>query len=458
MPPDDPQITPLEVFLDANAIIHALPPHVVDWHSALDQPKTREIRVLVPRTVLNEVEKKKYGTSERMQRRCADRSRQIGQAHRERTASQNGVTVRVLTRTPPMPAGLDADDGDDRLVAAVLAHRDESTAEIVVVSNDMGLSLLAEEYDIPVRELHADARLPLGPSPEQETIRALREELASTADGAPAVIIDGPRDEHARVVVECAAVTLDVDAVRSAVHERFPRIESHAGRPSPTLGRMLLGLSTDQANRYNAELDEFYEKWNAHLAEVQVYAAKLGRTARVSLQLRNDGRAPAEGIVVRLRPALPTSTAITTTQPRTPKAPRPPTMPKPLSAMSYGGFDSRILGSLRPYAPRVIEPIDFTIPDVEVGAEGDWPVTISLRRLKHHLTRDVPEVLLALEDEPPDLFRIDYEVLLDNRPDKEQGSLNMVVERTPVDLTSWLLEKQLSEDRDDDDDASSDEE
>lgn len=150
---------------------------------------------------------------------------------------------------------LSRDVQDDYLIASILTYRNElSGADIVLVTSDSGLTLLAKAKNqkIATIKLSDSLKLPEEPDPEQETIQQLKEELRQLQLKTPQLLlafVDG--EQHATFTLPSPSFVKEdyIDVKINEIKARYPYmvtvpIKSDQSEISENTSEMLARLAS----------------------------------------------------------------------------------------------------------------------------------------------------------------------------------------------------------------------
>ena len=170
-------------FLDANVYLHYQPFDQVDWLGLL---KADSVVIVVPPMTIRELNRRKDLPSRpRVRKRAGQVLRTLFALIESGPEPQlrEGVSLRFEAREPSIDFAahqLVTDVQDDVLIASIIMCRDENPdAEIVLVTGDLGLTLLvkAGRQGIEIAKLPESLKLPEEPDPLEEQNRALKQDL-----------------------------------------------------------------------------------------------------------------------------------------------------------------------------------------------------------------------------------------------------------------------------------------
>ncbi|WP_436535947.1 PIN domain-containing protein [Actinoplanes sp. HUAS TT8] len=149
--------------LDTNTIMHNRPVNEVDWHKEFE---AKQIRLVIPLLVLDELDAKTYASSKQLAGRAEKRLRLLDQ-HLELAVSsasevREGVSLEIL----PDPSGhRRLTDADHEILNRAEFVQQVCGGVVRVVSGDRGMRVRGISRKIPVQALSQRWRLSLEPEP-----------------------------------------------------------------------------------------------------------------------------------------------------------------------------------------------------------------------------------------------------------------------------------------------------
>ena len=185
---------PLFVFPDTNFFLHFKHPADAPW---AELGESSDVRVVVPTTIQEEVDKKKHELSGRPKARARDMAAILTTSVlSDRTHVFKEANPRVVLEhferpgSFQVPAGLSADAwGDDAFVADVLAFMEAMPdARVVLISNDGGALRTAKRFGVPLHYANGPKwDLPLEADPRDKELAELRRANAELSRTGPTI-------------------------------------------------------------------------------------------------------------------------------------------------------------------------------------------------------------------------------------------------------------------------------
>lgn len=348
----------LTVVIDTNVLLQCLPLGHLDW-STLDPSG---VRIIIPVTVMAEIDKaKSSGTSRR-----ANRARTVSSMFNEALSAElEGLPLRPgsLSRwqfgtiARAEHSELDMGIPDHRILAEALAIAQSGQA-VVFLTHDAMPRLLANRIGLRTRAVPDEWLLPPETDTKDKRIRELEVRMAELERAAPTL---EARFEVSDVEVRDVTATFsywrlprpeEMAELMELVRERYPLMEkidpNTADLKAPLFGVLHRKVPTDRD--YEEYRDKKYPRWlkraKRYLAGVPVLWDTDQRIKQIRVVLRNAGRFPADGLLfeyevfggTRLLPADPDKREKLLRVPSLPTAPKAPIVKVTHPFDSISGF------------------------------------------------------------------------------------------------------------------------
>lgn len=432
----------LSVFPDTNIFLHFRPLEEVDLPDIFDVESV--ILVIAPE-VLKELDRLKWDHSREGIRKRAGRSAQrILKWVTDGTPIRPGVTVqRGHSASEGLLEKFDLDrrSGDDLIIGSMLAERDRSNIDCILLTNDAGPALRANTLGIDVHGLEDSLRLPDAPDEQGKEILRLKSELAELRGRAPdlRVLFDDGFDGIQVMLPaqldfdESAALAEANKLVTSAKEDAHQKRESSRGiavdpdKPSSLarLASAMWQVSEEEEERFNKEIEKYPAKFVEYARSRNIVDNRNRRSIRCTFQLTNSGTAIAEDIILDLW--LPENLYWLQVDEarRLPTPPKLPNLPRPLVAMA--GMKDLVL------PPQQWEPIPSPGMDPAPRVSGpfydDRHLSWEIEDL-HHNSHWVLGPVLAVFRTPSDVSSFQVETVIRERhsPKMIEGILLVKVE------------------------------
>jgi hypothetical protein len=443
----------LFVFVDTNVFLHFTFFNLVDWCKELN---VRAVTLILPRVVIEELDRHKWGTARRERERAKSVLRAIGALNLAAGPAtlRERATIDTLDEEREAPFfaahNLRRDSGDDRLLAAALAFKDDHPeSRTAILSDDTGLALRGPCRKIEVIGPAEHLRLPDEPDETQRALEAARRELTAMKNVAPKprlsfvegavlereVRLAGPFEPDARQRLlaawrgrhRLAQATPDSFLMPGGGHLNLQLLRSQPGFVSP-----------DDARQHNQAVEDCFSRYSAYLDGWPAMVNGRRRCIGIELVLGNEGTAPADDIDL----------VLWTQAKGIWREERPKIAPPPAMRRARGPYDL----FAAPYLPDVdlsgLRHRDDPIDGPNIDESNPVEAQFTVMRLKHHVPCALPKVYFQFAgDGDLTSFGIQYRMVAANIREPYEGSLNVRLTREAPALSS-------SDDlfRDDDDD------
>jgi len=169
------------VVLDTNTILHFKRPDQIDWISLLN---CSSVVIVITPTLVRELEKQKVDNRSKKTRKRADATiRWLGSLSegQESPEIRPGVTFSFIRYSPSIDFNahkLSHAISDDELIAHTIEYRDTTDANVVMVTNDLGLRMKLPPHNIPALRPREEDKLPEELDESEEEIVRLQKTLA----------------------------------------------------------------------------------------------------------------------------------------------------------------------------------------------------------------------------------------------------------------------------------------
>ena len=411
------------VFLDTQVWVHFAEPRSLGLPALVGAER---VIVVVPSVTLQELDKLKSTAKNRKVKERAVRAlRAIEAADQHGTPLDGGVDVEPVLSAPLAQLdtyALNAHWADDMLVASVLAWRDAHPGEPTpaLVSDDTGPGVKCRHYGVvfaapdPVHRYEDEDE-------DQRTIRRLQGELSKLKAAVPepslAFVDECGRGPNIRIDVAPERV-LDKAGLKAAIQERYPDMVAD----DALVEGVDLRIPAPRIRTYNDKLAVFRAYRLRHEIDLHRLEDIHRRCARLALEVRNTGSAPADDVRVILR--FPDGMRLwLADDPPAEFELKPPDEPRRPRAHDFGS----LAGSLPPVTRPPREPIFHprpTGPHLRIDDTGPSIRGIGkIERVMHGVPERLPELIAFVPDSAS--FSIDVELHAANRPVPVTGKLNV---------------------------------
>jgi rRNA-processing protein FCF1 len=434
---------PVVAFLDTNIFLHYQPFHQISWTKEL---AASEVRIVLPRVVVGELDRHKDGnTNQRLRDRARDALARIRKIIMEEGGRLNETTslqfANVLPQIDYHSLQLDKTWSDDQLLASVIHHQQTYPGEpVVLVTHDTGLELKAHGLGIPSVCLPDSLRVPDTADPLRKRIQELETENRELKRAIPQLSLAfvGGSNRRDLLLRPEVMITPEVawEHVARSIMPKFQRrdpteliaqadslgSEGEDGREvRRALARFTKTFASMQAQNYNFALDRYFNQYVAYVVAWGEHQNSTRRTWQLPFIVNNVGTKPAEDVRVFL--TIP-SALIPFPELRAPTPPLPPgrkaPAPKTTPALASGHATTA--------RTRAVD--SFELRNVKSRAEIK-ELEYKGQRLNHHTEAELPMLTVgfASHDEAQN-FSINYRVIAANTPRQVEGRLDIIVRPT----------------------------
>ncbi len=339
------------LFADTNAFIQLRDLKDIPWRKLFT--KVKQVRIMVARPVIEELDKHKTSTNDRRRKRARLALNLISQASKAngRVLTLKDTPFLVTLELPPRTkldwesmSILDPNSADDRLVAEALTFGNGAS----VFSHDSGPRITAHDLGLDAHEPLDDWHLEPEQSDADKRIALLERQLKAAQSNKPrlAIEIEG-RDEARKVAVYRPILpALDSEQVARLLKRylaEYPRASPVASSSNIMAMAYHDGLTRAQVDSYHSDYDAFEDRAKSffeRLHELSYYFI----VPTVGVKTKNLGSASAIDFHVTLQTTggvgiLSSPNAIRKLSP----FPEPPEEPEPRGYLS--GMHNRLLSS-----------------------------------------------------------------------------------------------------------------
>lgn len=428
------------VFIDTNVLLHFRFFTDVDWAKEL---RVQEATLVFAPAVLAELDRHKRTGSRQEKARAQAAIKKLFSLGLSVTSVEirPGVRVMGLDAEPPDDCferhRLDRREFDDRILASFLDFTESRPKDrALVLSDDLGLNIKAGSRRIEIVRPREELENRLEPDDVERELETTKRDLARFQNAAPRLQLafagSGTLGQFVVTLVRPFNYQ-ELDRLKEAWRKEHPHIGvTPTAFPDMRGGisslKMLEGfpgyVSEEDAQKRNAAIDRYFEKYCGYLREWPLLVNGLKRILPFNLVLENTGTAPADDIDVEFWTEAPGQWLE-----EPPALPAPPAVPRARSM-----FDS-IADLQTPYLR------DFVVPGLrDVSANEDGPhisgddsgqrVQYIVKRVKHHVPCELPVVYFQFgADEDIGSFTVHVRLVAANITEPSMRTLDVKVSR-----------------------------
>lgn len=313
-----------------------------------DPPHT----IVIPRITIKELDKHKNLNNSNKIKERASKSLLLIESWLKEKVMKEHINVLFDHKIPHLnyqDYGLNPDWNDDVLIANIIQYKlEHNDQEVVLVTQDTGPRLTAQQHEIKVMQLPDKYLLP----PEQDPIeienRKLRETILKLSNSIPklSAYIDGQnnQDQTGFFKLPVTEQTEDdqITELMDDIRMKYPKINKpNSDFQKNTFSFVSHFIPLDEEYiRYNAEIEAYYEAYEEYLRHTMIQRNAIRRTIRFKIGISNNGTAPAEDVDVHFH--FPDGFSLQSEEEvnELPEKPSPPKQPmsemqRSISAISY---------------------------------------------------------------------------------------------------------------------------
>lgn len=466
-------------FLDTDFFLHYVQPQDADWCKFLSSDR---VTLLVSSMVTDQLDKHKDQHPVRgLRKRAKSSLSRINEFFKNDMTAQlrDGVIVEFRAKSPLVDyasLGLDRESQDDRILADILSFAQENpTADLLLITTDMGFQIKARSHAVRVVEPPQDWRLPEVADPLEEENRALKKEVEQLRYRIPKLTLCFKGGStHATIALK-PKIETDAKEVMAKIEEfraaypslKFPlqreeRVQTNKkfslkdleGKKSVI--RFILPadeafieiqgrerrVQKDALEKYNARINEFYESVEKYIHEIVKYENRRRLQLKIELEIANEGSCPAEDVELYLKFPLEFHLAEEEWRNPSPKRPEPPDPPEVITAAdSMARAYQESIGHLSVLPRLTLPPVapirDRRAPSIKQNADH-YEVAFSIGKLKHGRKKILrPLYILFFSEEGVRHIRFTYIIHADNLVATPSGNLSIRIEPGGTDR-SWI--------------------
>ncbi len=313
----------MHVFIDTNFFFHYQSYDSIKWFDLFHE----DVYIIIPRTVLSELDNHKNSTNKRKSRRArraVSLARELMSSPKEFIKNKFCIKIGLMERfdfSVKKNIFLDLSKADDCIVNEVLVWAENNPdKEYCVVTGDIGLTITCSDCKVICHELPQEWMLPPEPDERDKKINELEARIQALRDIAPILDIETDKDIYdvevklyedlsPREVIwfseqifnafpEKQKFTMDmIKSTEDRVHEQLASTAVWQGMYG--MGKMHIPKPKDIENYHKK-----YIEWKEEIIHTlkSLHKTRKNETTRlkVKFSLENNGTAPAEDVYVKI--------------------------------------------------------------------------------------------------------------------------------------------------------------
>lgn len=431
------------VFVDTNIFLHYQPFDQINWCEVTGADK---VTLVIAPVIIRELDKHKD-----YHHFSAVRERARAVLKKIRAVIVNGETLQFPTDTELIAVDepnidftalhLDKTISDDYLIASCLAFKDTNPGiKIILASHDSGPLIKASRRGIKTADIPEKYKLPDLIDEKEKEIKTLRQQIAKLESRIPILDLsfaNGEKYYEAEILPPQKITEEELARQLTELKDQFPKYHQPITVEKQNISPFASALarlsqfdlpSQEEINRYNIELDKYYQKYEEYLAQCEKYENIKRMTIQLDIILKNNGTIPAEDIDVFLR--FPDGFSLYEEQ-NVPKEPPEPDLPQPPRKPSE--ITASLL-SIRPsaynFSMPTIFPAQSNISSLEIKKTNSYDVIFKVKRLKQYMNASPDTIYVVYNDfETASSFGIEYRINAANLPIEKTGTLHVVLKK-----------------------------
>ena len=279
------------LFLDTNIYIHYIDVEQINWNKIVGDA---DITIVVPRITLREIDQHKDQNRGKIQKRAKAISAKFAQIFLD------GKTFKYTFALCDEPAASSFDGGkfnihinDDWFILSAL-HSNYDVTDIVVISSDTNLLLKAKENGLDFRKMSDEYRLKEELSDEEKEIKALKAELEKYKNRQPKPSVIFEKEESDKLILKRPNkrdLEDELSIYMENLKKEYPYWERGKVCTSSNLFGLNLLVTQEQIDKYNAELNDYFEEEEEFQRFLLQKDILDERFRELSFGISNDGNA-----------------------------------------------------------------------------------------------------------------------------------------------------------------------
>lgn len=426
----------MKFVLDTNIYLHYKLFTERDWKTLLGG---EDLTLVVPPTVIKELDEKKYTASNTRLKRKAQKIISKFKEISEGESVPNGIQIVFpdysIEDVNWGTLGLNSSNADDRIIAATRALKEKSAGDkVLIVTADFGMELKAKNHGIKFVSPPEDWKIETNDSRDKE-IAELQAKLQKYQNALPDVQLLLSTGDNLVPVLKISKDGLLEGILTDGDIEAKLEQERKEVKPIGTADTINQGfVSKEQIRRYNEEVREYIKKYRNYLNDVKEIQ-ELCLTIELSPVLINKGNSPAEDVDIFLEYPndwlnCPNDIELLEKADifEIPEKPARPNPPKSDIASVVSSFQ---LPSLSGFMPAPILPYTNRKSVNQIGPEinkSEMSVHYWLNNLKHGMEWHLKPVYVWYSSvNAITTFQIKYSIRIGNHPNVKEGDLVVVI-------------------------------
>lgn len=428
-------------FVDTNLFLHFPALDQIDW---LDLLRCDYAVIIVTATVIRELNRHKDApVSLKLRERAASSLKKL-YTYSELSAPivvRDSVELQFNTREPLLnfaSEGLSKEISDDFLMATILEFkRNSPEANVVLMTDDLGLKLKAGTHEINVVRPPEQLRLPDELDPNQKRVRELEEKVRLLQLQIPDMkLVFESQEDRFRFTLkpEVALSPKTVNWRVSRLRKKFSKLRKPQWFSSADL--QTGAIPPAAYDLYNQGLDLFFAEYETYFRQLQSYFNQRRRVIDLRIWALNQGTCPAKDIHIFMH--FPDGFGLLSKSelPERPKPPQAPEKPKSRNESLSAGVLTNLVSNVNLLkGDEYPGNLNFPSPAANVRLLSikrtkSYEVKMHVGETKHNFLTPLDPVYVVFDShEHARSFSVEYEIYCGNAPERQIGRIHVIIER-----------------------------
>jgi hypothetical protein len=423
-------------FLDTNIYIHYKFFTDINWLKILGIP---EAVLVIPATVMKELDEKKYNGQDQIVRERAQKIIQhlVNIISNGEPFFVNGkLQVIFLNNKLDIDwhkEGLSSSSNDDNIIASILLFiKDKPDAKVTFITGDLGSIIKCKLRKIEAIQLGSEYLLPKNDKEKKELIE-LKKELEKLRNALPklSLIFKNSNEQYIglnmKKVIPITQEQIEhkIDELEKGLVYNKPCVDPSIPSSLLAIASLFLRPSQDEFERYEKDSKIFLSKYKEYMMTLSLFQQKVQLIFALRFVLVNCGNAVAEDIDIFMH--FPDGFNVLCNindLPHKPKEPEPPARPRNLSEIIQTPLTLPSMSYLM-NQPLIGTNIQKSHPIIK--KVNSYEVNYTINSLKHTMNTDLdPLYIIFNRLEDIKSFEVNYRIVIRNAPEPFNGCLHVV--------------------------------
>jgi hypothetical protein len=444
------------IYLDTNVFLHYQPFNQINW---LEVVKAESVIIVFPPVIVRELNKHKDSHPRAQIRKRAGET--IKRLYGLLDSGSNpkvaeNIYVFFEDRDPTIDFAshqLNFNIQDDHLIASIIMNRQESPTDyIVLVTSDLGLTLVAKagRQSINTLRMPENLRVADEPDPNEDKVKQLEQQIRELNSRTPNLSLtyeDGRQYTTIKLSKPIILAKSDVEEKMTEVRNKYPKRKKENAQENDHLHQTAIERATmfaamspmtipqKEIDRYNIEVEKYFPAHENFIVKNNEFENRKRRTIKLGVLLANDGTSPAEDIDIYLH--FPDGFQLLGEN-KLPKPPFPPHPPvEPMTEMQMlansMNYANQLLSSVQYLDNSPTSPTTLSnVSSPKIKRVNSYEVHVHVQKVKHNLQVFLDPLFVIFDEfDTANSFTVDYRILAANIPHEVTGNLHVIIEKIP---------------------------